>query len=98
MYTFYSQIQSICPPEIDIACHNSSTSSTISGPAEAMKMFVNQLTKQQYFAKEVACNNIPFHSRYIAHAGNFFMLSRMPCLHLKIMPQRDNSKANLSLC
>ena len=40
----YEDIQPLCPPDIDVACHNSSDSSTISGPAESMKKFVESLT------------------------------------------------------
>lgn len=65
----YQEISKICPPEIDVACHNSSTSCTISGPADVMRNFVNQLSAQGVFAKEVPCSNIAYHSRYIADAG-----------------------------
>lgn len=57
------------PPEIQVACHNSSESSTLSGPSEVMKEFVASLTAKGIFAKEVPCSNIPFHSQYIADAG-----------------------------
>lgn len=61
----------LCPPEIEVACHNSSESSTISGPADAMKQFVESLTAKGVFAKEVPCSNIAYHSRYIAEAGKW---------------------------
>lgn len=63
------QLSKICPPEIDIACHNNSTSSTISGPFEAVQKFVARLTAGGIFAKEVQCSNIAYHSRYIAKVG-----------------------------
>ncbi|XP_011703203.1 PREDICTED: fatty acid synthase [Wasmannia auropunctata] len=65
----YEDVKDMCPPDIEVACHNSSDSSTISGPAESMKEFVAQLQAKQIFAKEVPCSNIPYHSRYIAPAG-----------------------------
>ncbi|XP_012541735.1 fatty acid synthase [Monomorium pharaonis] len=65
----YEDIKNMCPPDIEVACHNASDSSTISGPAESMKEFVAQLQAKQIFAREVACSNIPYHSRYIAPAG-----------------------------
>ncbi|XP_043468869.1 fatty acid synthase-like [Leptopilina heterotoma] len=65
----YEEIKNLCPPDIDVACHNSSSSSTISGPADSMKTFVKQLQEKKIFAKEVACSNIAYHSRYIAPAG-----------------------------
>ena len=40
----YEDVKPLCPPDIDVACHNSSESSTISGPAETMKKFVADLT------------------------------------------------------
>ncbi|CAG4933491.1 unnamed protein product [Colias eurytheme] len=65
----YSKVAKMCPPEIEIACHNSSESATISGPAEIMQEFVQSLTAKGIFAKEVPCSNIAYHSRYIAEAG-----------------------------
>ncbi|XP_028159018.1 fatty acid synthase-like [Ostrinia furnacalis] len=65
----YQQIVKMLPPEIEVACHNSSESSTISGPAGVMKEFVASLTAKGIFAKEVACSNIAYHSRYVADAG-----------------------------
>ncbi|KAJ8711408.1 hypothetical protein PYW07_008650 [Mythimna separata] len=65
----YEQILPLCPPEIEVACHNGPESSTISGPAEVMKEFVSELTAKGIFAKEVPCSNIAYHSRYIADAG-----------------------------
>ncbi|XP_045517124.1 fatty acid synthase-like [Pieris brassicae] len=65
----HTQISKLCPPEIEVACHNSSESCTISGPSDVMKEFVAKLTAQNVFAKEVPCSNIAYHSRYIAKAG-----------------------------
>ncbi|XP_052739229.1 fatty acid synthase-like [Bicyclus anynana] len=65
----HQQISKMCPPEIEVACHNGPDSSTISGPADLMKQFVAQLTAKGIFAKEVPCSNIAYHSRYIAEAG-----------------------------
>ncbi|CAH0677167.1 unnamed protein product [Chilo suppressalis] len=65
----YKKVLPMCPPGIEVACHNSSESSTISGPADLMKEFVGELTKQGVFAKEVPCSNIAYHSKYIADAG-----------------------------
>ncbi|XP_038216643.1 fatty acid synthase-like [Zerene cesonia] len=65
----YQQVYKLCPPEIEVACHNSSESCTISGPADIMNEFVESLTAKGIFAKEVPCSNIAYHSRYIADAG-----------------------------
>ncbi|XP_063385145.1 fatty acid synthase-like [Cydia fagiglandana] len=65
----YNDILPLCPPEIEVACHNSAESATISGPADKMKEFVASLTEKSIFAKEVPCSNIAYHSKYIAGAG-----------------------------
>ncbi|XP_060806815.1 fatty acid synthase-like [Amyelois transitella] len=65
----YQKIKDMCPPEIEVACHNGRDSCTISGPEDAMKKFVEKLTAERIFAKEVPCSNIAYHSRYIAEAG-----------------------------
>lgn len=65
------QLLKYCPPEIDIACHNSFESSTISGPVDDMQEFVAELTDRGIFAREVPSANVAYHSRYIADAGNF---------------------------
>ncbi|XP_050353036.1 fatty acid synthase-like [Nymphalis io] len=65
----HQEILKMLPPEIEVACHNSSTSCTISGPSDIMKTFISELTSKKIFAKEVACSNIAYHSRYIAEAG-----------------------------
>ncbi|KAJ2940724.1 hypothetical protein O0L34_g14835 [Tuta absoluta] len=65
----YIDMLPLCPPSIDIACHNSSEVCTISGPSDDMKTFVADLTAKGIFAKEVPCGNIPYHSRYIQDAG-----------------------------
>uniref|UniRef100_A0A2A4JTZ4 Ketosynthase family 3 (KS3) domain-containing protein n=1 Tax=Heliothis virescens TaxID=7102 RepID=A0A2A4JTZ4_HELVI len=65
----FKTVRDMCPPEIQVACHNSSESSTISGPADIMKSFVAELTERGVFAREVPCSNIAFHSKYIQNAG-----------------------------
>lgn len=57
------------PDGIEVACHNSSNSSTITGPKEDVTKFVAELKQKGVFAKEVACSNIPYHSKYIAEMG-----------------------------
>lgn len=66
----HNKVQKILPPEIDVACHNSIDSTTISGPEEVVKAFVEELKKKEIFAKEVACSGIPLHSRYIKNMGS----------------------------
>jgi fatty acid synthase, animal type len=65
----YQKLKNILPQGVEIACHNNTESSTISGPAENIASFVADLKSKGIFAKEVACSNIPFHSSYIAEMG-----------------------------
>nr|CAD7428086.1 unnamed protein product [Timema monikensis] len=65
----YNDIKSMCPPEIDVACHNSLNSSTISGPENIVKQFVKELTQKNIFARAVNVANIAYHSRYIKPAA-----------------------------
>lgn len=65
----YNEIKDSLPPNIQVACHNSSTSCTISGPAEDVNKFVQHLQEQKIFAKAVNVANIAYHSQYIAPAA-----------------------------
>lgn len=65
----YQEVRSMLPPNIEAACHNSSESTTISGPKAEVAKFVADLKTRGIFAKEVMCSNIAFHSRYIAAMG-----------------------------
>lgn len=40
----YDDVKPLCPPDIDVACHNGPDSTTISGPAESLRSFVASLT------------------------------------------------------
>lgn len=85
----YKEVLKILPDTIDIACHNGSDSTTISGPAEQIKAFLAKLTSENIFGKEVACSGVPFHSRYISNMGNMLLTK----LKTTIMnPQRRSSK------
>ncbi|GAB0099518.1 Fatty acid synthase [Sergentomyia squamirostris] len=65
----FKKVRSLLPADIEVACRNSSISSTISGPAKSVETFVDDLKKKGIFAKEVPCSNIAYHSRYIADMG-----------------------------
>lgn len=65
----YDQIKDRVPDGIEIACHNSNNSVTLSGPQELVAKFVDELKQEKVFAKEVPCSNIPYHSKYIAEMG-----------------------------
>ncbi|KAJ8668382.1 hypothetical protein QAD02_010045 [Eretmocerus hayati] len=65
----FKDLKDVCPPGITIACHNSSTSSTISGPTDLVKAVMLKLQENKIFVKEVPTNNVPFHSQYIKDMG-----------------------------
>ncbi|CAI6347084.1 unnamed protein product [Macrosiphum euphorbiae] len=65
----YEQIKNKLPHDIDVACRNSATSCTISGPVESINEFVSKLKSEGVFAKSVNVAGIAFHSRYIQSAG-----------------------------
>lgn len=65
----YKSIIDKLPRDIDVACHNSSESCTISGPTESVVDFVEKLKSDGVFAKAVNVSNISFHSRYIQPAA-----------------------------
>ncbi|KOB68668.1 Uncharacterized protein OBRU01_18097, partial [Operophtera brumata] len=88
------KVRDLCPPEIDIACRNSSESTTISGPKEDIEKFVAYLTSRSIFAKTVASNNIAFHSRYIADAGPTLLAKMKEVLK----DPKTRSKKWLSTC
>ncbi|XP_063979711.1 fatty acid synthase [Diachasmimorpha longicaudata] len=58
-----------CPPDISPACHNASDSVTVSGPVESINKFVEELKKEDIFARTVNSSGVAFHSRYIASVG-----------------------------
>lgn len=66
----HKTLQNILPQDVDIACHNSEDSTTISGPAASVRAFVTEISSKNIFAKEVICSSIPLHSRYIKEMGN----------------------------
>lgn len=69
----HKDVKNDLPKDIDIACHNSLDSTTISGPADSVRAFVQELSAKNIFAREVACSGIPLHSRYIAEMGSHLL-------------------------
>lgn len=65
----YKQIKNLVPQGIEIACHNSTDSCTLSGPSELIEEYVKELQAQNIFARTVPTSNIPYHSSYIAEMG-----------------------------
>lgn len=65
----WDEAQRLCPEGVVPACHNSEDSVTISGSYEATKAFVEQLSSENIFAREVKSSGISFHSYYMNPIG-----------------------------
>lgn len=65
----YNDICKFLPPEIDVACHKSGVTSTISGPPDVVNKFVRELQSKGIRTSKLNGFNLGYHSRYIADAG-----------------------------
>jgi len=65
----YAEAHKKLPDDIQVACHNSADSCTLTGPTESVNAYVKQLKQEGVFAKAVSVANIAYHSKYIAPAG-----------------------------
>lgn len=65
----FRELKNIIPNGVEIACHNSTESSTVSGKAEAVKSFVQEMKSKKVLAKEIQSSGVPFHSSFIAESG-----------------------------
>jgi acyl transferase domain-containing protein len=65
----YSEIRDILPPEVEVACRNSSKNCTISGPKEEVVQMVQNLEKNGTFAALLYTDDIAFHSRHMKETG-----------------------------
>jgi fatty acid synthase len=65
----YKDVEKSLPKTIDIACHNGIDSTTISGPRNDVKKYVNELKEKNIFAREVESSGNALHSRYITKMG-----------------------------
>lgn len=64
----HNEVLKYLPDDVDIACHNSSTSCTISGPRQSIQKCVDDLKEKSVFAKLVSSSGMAYHSRYILHS------------------------------
>ncbi|KAJ6633803.1 Fatty acid synthase, partial [Pseudolycoriella hygida] len=65
----FKELRKIVPDDIEISCHNSSDSCTISGKIESVKHFVDEMKSKNVLAKVLDSAGVPFHSSYIAQSG-----------------------------
>ena len=61
----WEEAHSMCPEGVVPACHNAEDSVTISGPAESVGKFVQELKAKDIFAREVQSSGVAFHSYYM---------------------------------
>jgi fatty acid synthase len=61
----WAECKEMCPSDIAPACHNAIDTVTVSGPKASIEKFVEELKEKKIFAKEVACNQVAFHSHYM---------------------------------
>ncbi|KAI4493375.1 hypothetical protein M0802_009435 [Mischocyttarus mexicanus] len=65
----WQETAKLCPPDVSPVCHNAPDSVTISGPADSVLKFIDELKNKEIFAKFVDSSGFAFHSKYIASAG-----------------------------
>ncbi|CAH2098691.1 unnamed protein product [Euphydryas editha] len=65
----YNEIKGIIPPEIEVASHNGPGSCIISGPADHMNTFINELISKEISVENMPSYDIAYHSRYVTEAG-----------------------------
>lgn len=61
------------PEGIYVACDNSSSNVTLSGPEKPTRIFMEELQAKGIFVKLVNSGNITFHSKYIQEAADLFL-------------------------
>ncbi|XP_033230408.1 fatty acid synthase-like [Belonocnema kinseyi] len=58
----HTYIKKLCPPDIEVICHDAVDTATISGPTASMRIFMEKLKKNKIFVQEVCYCYIPYHS------------------------------------
>ncbi|XP_072311635.1 fatty acid synthase [Eucyclogobius newberryi] len=62
----WEECKAQCPQGVVPACHNAEETVTISGPKDAVHLFVQELKNKGVFAKEVRSAGVAFHSYFMA--------------------------------
>jgi len=65
----WNEAHARCPKGVVPACHNSTDTVTISGPADSVASFVAELQKEGVFAKAVHSGGVAFHSYYMSQTA-----------------------------
>jgi len=65
----WNEAHARCPKGVVPACHNSADTVTVSGPADSVVKFVEELQKEGVFAKAVHSGGVAFHSYYMSQTA-----------------------------
>ncbi|XP_065203846.1 fatty acid synthase-like [Planococcus citri] len=61
------------PENVQIACHNSADSTTISGPLDEVQAYMDELKRQNIFVRAVNSNYVAYHSRQVRPLAPFVL-------------------------
>lgn len=64
----YNKIKQILPKNIEVVCHNSHESCTISGLKEPLEQFISQLKSKHISTQIINVLNTPYHSTFLEKA------------------------------
>jgi len=67
----YNEAKDMLPPDVFVACRNSKSSCTISGPTESVEKVIESFKEKKIFVRGVNVSNIAYHSPYIKPAAPF---------------------------
>ncbi|XP_077526192.1 fatty acid synthase-like isoform X3 [Haemaphysalis longicornis] len=65
----WQEAESRCGSEIFLACHNAADSVTVSGLAEPMERFLDELKAERVFVSAVNCLDVAFHCPHVHNIG-----------------------------
>ena len=76
----WDEAQAMCQrhPGVSTACNNAADNVTVSGTAEAVTKFVDELKTRNVFAKEVKSYGIAFHSPAMQKAAPIYLQVHLP--------------------
>lgn len=104
----WEEAKTRCPQGIYPACHNAKETVTISGPADDVAKFVEELKNEGIFARTVNSSGVAFHSVYVQPVGDSYkaelekvLTDPKPRTHRWLstsVPEADWDKPEAKLC
>ncbi|XP_069699383.1 fatty acid synthase-like [Periplaneta americana] len=64
--TGVQHMKKVCPPDIEVVCHDAPNSCTLSGPAESVKKLTKLLQQKGVSVRELHCAGVALHSKQLA--------------------------------